>query len=377
MNNQATATETKEIKFYDDTLMGVKTEDGKVYLAVKKTAINIGLTEDQAKSEVKKIQESQLFKNQWVNLSVKFDTQHRNTIFLIEKYVPMWLAQINITPKMKLQNPEAVEKLLLYQNECVEILSKAFLGDEQSKKNFYDRFDIRGELQEFKNEIVGEFKKELFVIKNENIELKNEIFRIKMATDSINDKLIVPRNNSTYFEELRVRFLDKINHSNSKSYYPLYEALVDWTGISIPESKNRKAWVIENIGMKTISEFVNGVLIDRIVRSDKGHWFDLSGIYQNDIEWNKILKHWTDSEGNIYCGYCMNTFLVDELQKEHLIPKRDLDSSDCIYNIICACSDCNFSKNENKYAEWYVKQPFFKQNRLDYINSHIEKYSIN
>ena len=47
--------ETKEIPFYDDTLLGVKDEDGKVWLGVKHACKNIGLTEDQARRQIKNI----------------------------------------------------------------------------------------------------------------------------------------------------------------------------------------------------------------------------------------------------------------------------------------------------------------------------------
>lgn len=40
--------EVKEIKFYDDSLLGVRDEKGIVWLAVKKTCIDIGLSEGQA-----------------------------------------------------------------------------------------------------------------------------------------------------------------------------------------------------------------------------------------------------------------------------------------------------------------------------------------
>lgn len=63
--------EIKEIKFYNDSLLGVRTEDGKIWLAVRKTIIDIGLTENQADNEVKKVKSSLLLANQWKDLSVK------------------------------------------------------------------------------------------------------------------------------------------------------------------------------------------------------------------------------------------------------------------------------------------------------------------
>lgn len=52
---------TKEIPFHGDKLLGVKTEDGKVWLAVSRTCLGIGLTEDQSKKQSRNIQNSLLF----------------------------------------------------------------------------------------------------------------------------------------------------------------------------------------------------------------------------------------------------------------------------------------------------------------------------
>ena len=63
-------TEIKEIPFSDGSLLGIKTEDGKVWLGVRKACRDIGLTDAQAQAEVKKIESAILFKGNWV----KFDT---------------------------------------------------------------------------------------------------------------------------------------------------------------------------------------------------------------------------------------------------------------------------------------------------------------
>jgi hypothetical protein len=142
--------EVKEIPFNGNSLLGVKTEDGKVWLAVKKACLDIGLNENQARTEVKKIQESLLFKNDFKKLSVKFDTQVRETLFLSEKFVPMWLAQINLTPAMQRKNPLAVQKLLKYQLEASDVLHKAFYETEDQKAGFHEMLGLQGEILDLK-----------------------------------------------------------------------------------------------------------------------------------------------------------------------------------------------------------------------------------
>lgn len=142
--------EVKEINFYDDTLLGVKDEDGKIWLAVKKACLDIGLNQNQANAERKKITNELLFNNQWKKLRVKFDSQVRETLFLLEKFVPIWLAQISITPKMKKENAKAVKKLLTYQLEAADVLHKAFYETEEQKEEFHERFDLQGEIVDMK-----------------------------------------------------------------------------------------------------------------------------------------------------------------------------------------------------------------------------------
>ncbi|WP_394910565.1 phage antirepressor N-terminal domain-containing protein [uncultured Robinsoniella sp.] len=139
--------EMKEIKFYDDTLLGVKDEAGKVWLAVKKACLDIGLNQNQANAERKKITNELLFENQWKKLRVKFDSQVRETLFILEKFVPIWLAQISITPKMKKENPEAVKKLLKYQLEAADVLHKAFYETEEQKEALHDTLGLQGRLE--------------------------------------------------------------------------------------------------------------------------------------------------------------------------------------------------------------------------------------
>ena len=109
----------------------MKTPDGHVWLAVKKACLDIGLNENQARAERNKIQESLLFNGGHEKLRVKFDSQVRETLFLQEKFVPMWLAQINLTPAMQKKNPEAVQKLLKYQLEATN--EQSFLRDRRAK----------------------------------------------------------------------------------------------------------------------------------------------------------------------------------------------------------------------------------------------------
>lgn len=140
-------TEVKEIPFNGSTLLGARTPDGKVWLAVRKASIDIGLTDGQADNEVKKVKASLLFVNEWTELSVKYDGQVRTTLVLSEKFVSMWLAQIRLTPTMKKESPKAVDTLLTYQLEAADVLHKAFYETEEQKGTFHSKLGLEGRIE--------------------------------------------------------------------------------------------------------------------------------------------------------------------------------------------------------------------------------------
>ncbi len=139
--------EVKEIPFNGDTLLGVRTPDGKVWLAVRKACFDIGLSEGQAKKEIRRIENGLLFTSQWKKLRIKFDPQVRETLVIAEKFVPMWLAQINITPTMQRENPGVAQKLLSYQLEAADVLHKAFYETDEQKSAFDARMGLEGKIE--------------------------------------------------------------------------------------------------------------------------------------------------------------------------------------------------------------------------------------
>lgn len=171
-------TEVKEIPFNGSTLLGVRTADGKVWLAVKKACLDIGLNENQATAERKKIEKGLLFDNQWKKLKVKFDSQVRETLVLAEKFVPMWLAQINLTPAMQKKHPETVQKLLKYQLEAADVLHKAFYETEEQKSTLHSKLGLEGRIATL------EKKLEMTVVQlnnvEETLEFQNENFGLVM-----------------------------------------------------------------------------------------------------------------------------------------------------------------------------------------------------
>lgn len=151
--------ETKEIPFYDDTLLGVKDEDGKVWLAVRKACLDIGLSNEQAKRQIRNIRNSELFKSKWGKFAPVQNEGGRQVtrevICIQEKFVPMWLAQITLTPKMKKENPEAVSKLLRYQLEAADVLHTAFYKTDRQKELLHESLGLEGKILKMEEQIVA------------------------------------------------------------------------------------------------------------------------------------------------------------------------------------------------------------------------------
>lgn len=204
--------EVKEIPFAEGSLLGIRTEDGKIWLGVRKACRDIGLTDAQARAEVSKLQESLLLKNSCKKLSLKFETQVREVLVLAEKFVPMWLAQINLTPTMQKKNPEAVQKLLKYQLEAADVLHKAFYETEEQKSVFNTKMGLEGEIAELKEQ----FKMTVIQLNNveETLDVQNE------KLNSVMDNMTLT---TVQQGRLQRAVKDRVNHILGGAHSPEYK----------------------------------------------------------------------------------------------------------------------------------------------------------
>lgn len=204
--------DVKEIPFAEGSLLGIRTEDGKIWLGVRKACRDIGLTDAQARAEVSKVQESLLLKNSCKKLSLKFETQVREVLVLAEKFVPMWLAQINLTPTMQKKNPEAVQKLLKYQLEAADVLHGAFYETEEQKSTFNAEMGLEGQIVELKEQL-----------KMTTIQLNN----VEETLDVQNEKLDAVMDNMTLTTvqqgRLQRAVKDRVNHLLGGAHSPEYK----------------------------------------------------------------------------------------------------------------------------------------------------------
>lgn len=227
--------EVKLIPFNGKDLLGVKTEDGNVWLAIRKASIDIGLNENQADNEVKKVKSNVLFENSWINLPVKFDGQVRNTLVLVEKFVPMWLAQIRLTPTMKRENPEAVSNLLEYQLNAADVLHKAFYETEEQKEALHNDLGLTGRIEGMQvqinamEDLLGEQTEMLNkMVENMTLSTRQQQKLYKAAKDRINKLLDGAHGtkykcySKSYFINMWNELKEKFGCSSYKDLNPMY-----------------------------------------------------------------------------------------------------------------------------------------------------------
>ena len=138
-NNSNTALQITNFDFYGDNLIALQDNaTGEIYTAINSVLRGIGFTD---KDQIRKR------RDKWINdvvISkgvVKFNiptqevvTKNDTTLFdeketycISQHKLPLALAKINITPKMKQNQPELVSKLELYQDKCADVLASVFI----------------------------------------------------------------------------------------------------------------------------------------------------------------------------------------------------------------------------------------------------------
>lgn len=119
--------EIKKVDFYDSELIGVQeAATGKVFTAINNVLRGIGFDDRQIEHQRNKWKEDEAVSKGVQKFSYPSEggTQEAYCIDIMK--LPLALAKINITPKIKKENPRLAEMLELYQDKCAEVLAKSF-----------------------------------------------------------------------------------------------------------------------------------------------------------------------------------------------------------------------------------------------------------
>jgi len=147
--------ELMEVDFNGNLIIVVKMKDtGKSYVGVNWICNGIGLSEGQLKNERKKIQEDIVLSKGGRNLILPTKGGNQQSLCLELDFLPLWLAKISITKDMQKNKPEVMDKLIDYQLNAKDVLSKAFFGkqekwDLQREVGKVDRKRMTSSIQEY------------------------------------------------------------------------------------------------------------------------------------------------------------------------------------------------------------------------------------
>lgn len=119
---------TKDVNFNGDLLKVAQDSEGKIWVGIKWVCKGIGLTVDQTKAQKKKIAEDIVLSKGGTYLTLPTNGGEQEVACLQLDYLPLWLAKISITPKMKSLMPETVDKLIYYQLKAKDVLAEAFFS---------------------------------------------------------------------------------------------------------------------------------------------------------------------------------------------------------------------------------------------------------
>lgn len=140
--------EIKKVDFYDSELIGVQeAATGKVFTAINNVLKGIGFDDRQIEHQRNKWKEDEAVSKGVQKFSYPSEggTQEAYCIDIMK--LPLALAKINITPKIKKENPRLAEMLELYQDKCAEVLAKSFFRKQTDFiKSYSTKATLVGEL---------------------------------------------------------------------------------------------------------------------------------------------------------------------------------------------------------------------------------------
>ena len=117
----------KDVQFNGSTLRAAQDINKIIWVGVRWVCEGLGLTEGQMKSERKKIQTDEVLSQGTKFHPLGSGNSDSEVLCLKLDFLPIWIAKIHVTPKMKRENPLLTDKLIAYQLKAKDVLAEAFL----------------------------------------------------------------------------------------------------------------------------------------------------------------------------------------------------------------------------------------------------------
>lgn len=224
----------KLIDFEGGQILGVKDSDGVLWLGVRKTMRDIGLSDGQSDRQITNLGKDLVLKQGLANLQLLSNGGKQKTLCIKEDFVTLWLAKISLTPKMQKENSKAVEKLIAYQLKCAKVLHQAFFETEEQKKQFADDLGLQGKIIQLENKVDSQTnilntttERLNTLIDNSTINSRQASKLLICAKDRVNiilggaNSKEYKKNSRKYFKNLWLNLGEKFKVSTYKDLNPL------------------------------------------------------------------------------------------------------------------------------------------------------------
>ena len=127
MNTQ-TALQVTDFNFYVDNLIALKDNvTGEIYTAINSVLRGIGFKDEQVRYQRSKWIKDKTLSKGVLKFNIPTNGGYQLTECISVHKLPLGLAKINITPRMKQIQPELASKLELYQDKCADVLASVFI----------------------------------------------------------------------------------------------------------------------------------------------------------------------------------------------------------------------------------------------------------
>ena len=118
----------KDVQFNGATLRAAQDAGNIIWVGVAWVCQGLGLSEGQMKNERKKIQTDEVLSQGTKFHPLGSGNSDSEVLCLKLDFLPLWLAKIHVTPKMRRDNPQLADKLNTYQLKAKDVLASAFLN---------------------------------------------------------------------------------------------------------------------------------------------------------------------------------------------------------------------------------------------------------
>ncbi|WP_368273452.1 phage antirepressor N-terminal domain-containing protein [Enterocloster bolteae] len=202
MNTNA-ALQVTNFDFYGDSLIAIRDNaTGEIYTAINHILRNLGFTERQVRHNREKWINDVIVSKGCQNFVIPDESGAiQNTICISNRKLPIALTKINITPKMKRDQPELTSKLELYQDKCADVLASVLDHKSVSDINLQPLVDA------------------ITILSSSVMTMQQDIISIKQNQENIQKQ--IPKKRFSFW---------------ATKMFPKYQLLMDY--FAIAENKN-------------------------------------------------------------------------------------------------------------------------------------------